>query len=165
MRPVYGGERPALSPLDVKDPITLEVRLPTLEEYRALCAAVGWEEVINFEAAPLSLSRSLFGVTVLDYTPGREQAVGMGRIVGDGAIYFYIQDIVVRPEYQGQGIGRLIVEKLMAWLRSHAPDRSFVGLFASEGRDSFYAHFGFLRHPALTGMFCVIHEDPDMPAG
>ncbi len=82
--------------------------------------------------------------------------VGMGRIMGDGALFFYIQDIIVRPEYQTLGVGRKIVERLMGWLHVHAPERAFVGLFAAEGKDSFYARFGFMRHPALTGMFQVI---------
>ena len=44
----------------------------------------------------------------------------------------------------------------MSWLQTHAPERAFVGLFAAEGKDPFYAHFGFMRHPALTGMFLVL---------
>lgn len=34
-------------------------RLPSIEEYRALCTAVGWQDVMNFEAAVGSLARSL----------------------------------------------------------------------------------------------------------
>jgi GNAT superfamily N-acetyltransferase len=128
------------------------LRVPSLEEFRSICTAVGWDEVINFAAAPLSLIRSLFGVTVLD----QGLVVGMGRVIGDGALYFYIQDIAVRPDYQGMGIGRGIMDRIMDWLCDHAPEHAFVGLFASEGRDSFYAHYGFMRHPALTGMFYVV---------
>lgn len=128
------------------------LRPPSLEEYRSLCTAVGWDEAINFAAAPLSLMRSLFAVTVLD----KGEAVGMGRVVGDGALYFYIQDIAVRPDHQGLGIGRAIMDRIMEWLNERAPDHAFIGLFAADGRDSFYAHYGFLRHPALTGMFYVM---------
>ena len=136
-------------------PFRIEARAPTPAEYGSLCAAVGWDEAINFDVAPLSLQRSLFAVTAVA-TGDDTWAIGMGRIVGDGAIYFYIQDIVVRPEWQGLGVGRAIMDTLMAWLRDHAPERAFVGLFAAAGREGFYAHYGFLRHPSLTGMFCVI---------
>jgi GNAT superfamily N-acetyltransferase len=85
----------------------------------------------------------------------------MGRIVGDGAIYFYVQDVIVRPAHQGRGIGRCIVNCLMDWIHDNAPPRAFVGLFAAEGRDGFYAHYGFMRHPALTGMFYVVPDDLD----
>jgi GNAT superfamily N-acetyltransferase len=158
MRP-YHGARWTVPAADRVDRLALETRLPTLAEYRSLCMAVGWDEALNFAAAPRALASSLWGVTVLDTTPGREQAVGMGRIVGDGAIYFYIQDIVVRPQFQGQGIGRLIMERLMGWLRLNAPEGAFVGLFAAPGRAEFYAHFGFMRHTELAGMFCVLRED------
>ena len=138
------------------DTLLIEARTPTLDEYRELCAAVGWEDTINFEAAQTSLARTLFSIVLLDRGRSATHVVGMGRLVGDGALFFYVQDIIVRPEYQGLGLGRRIVERLMAWLHTHAPERAFVGLFAAEGKDSFYAHFGFMRHPALTGMFLVL---------
>ena len=46
--------------------LTLLERLPTPAEYRALCESVGWGGLINFDAAPDSLARSLFGVVVTD---------------------------------------------------------------------------------------------------
>ena len=53
--------------------------------------------------------------------------VGMGRIVGDGAIYFYIQDVAVKPEHQGRGVGRQIMEHLLAYLQAQAPPKAFSG--------------------------------------
>ncbi len=38
-----------------------------------------------------------------------EQVVGMGRLVGDGVMYLYLQEIIVLPEYQGNGM-QLYVE-------------------------------------------------------
>lgn len=126
-------------------------RAPTLEEYRGLCAAVGWERAINFDAAPASLDRSLFhALAVHDNI-----VVGMGRIVGDGAIYFYIQDVAVHPAHQGRGVGRLIMARLMECIKNHAPDKAFIGLFAAEGTQSLYRSFGFAQYEQLTGMFRV----------
>lgn len=68
-----------------------ENNIPTLTEYRSLCESVGWANFMNFDVAETSLRNSLYCITVKD----KEQIIGMGRIVGDGAIYFYIQDIVV----------------------------------------------------------------------
>ena len=133
---------------------TLQERLPTLEEYRALCTSVGWEDFMNFDVAQTSLDRSVFGVVVV-----RDgEAVGMGRIVGDGAIYFYIQDIAVHPAHQKQGLGTRIMGALMAYLQTHAPEKAFVGLFAAEGTQPFYRHYAFDAYPALTGMFTVINR-------
>jgi GNAT superfamily N-acetyltransferase len=132
--------------------ITLN-RIPTLAEYKALCVSVGWEEYINFDVAEDSLKQSLFGV-VIQY---EDEIVGMGRVVGDGKIYFYIQDIAVKPEYQGKGIGNKIMAAIQQFLKENAPDKSFVGLFAASGKESFYNKFGINKHDGMTGMFGVVH--------
>lgn len=133
---------------------SLQERLPTLGEYRALCTSVGWEDFMNFDVAQTSLDSSIYGVVaVCD-----EEAVGMGRIVGDGAIYFYIQDIAIHPVHQKRGLGTRIMEALMDYLNAHAPEKAFVGLFAAEGTQPFYRHYTFDAYPALTGMFTVIHR-------
>lgn len=90
----------------------LESRLPSYEEYCNLCRSAGWGEIINFSVADKSLENSIYGVIVRD---DGNNTIGMGRIVGDGAIYFYIQDIVVSPQYQGQGIGTEILNKIFSY--------------------------------------------------
>ncbi len=129
-------------------------RTPTLAEYKAICSAVGWADVMNFEAADGSLKNSLFGVVVQH----QNEIVGMGRIVGDGCVYFYIQDIAVIPEHQSQGVGRLIMGAITGYLEKNAPEKSFVGLFSAEGKETFYRKYGFQNHQGMTGMFGVIRE-------
>ena len=129
-------------------------RVATLQEYRDLCTSVGWGEVMNFEAAAEALPRSLYGaVAVLD-----DQVIGMGRIVGDGAIFYYLQDVAVRPEHQGRGVGSQIIYRLVGQVREHAPEKAFFGVFAALGTLPFYQKFGFDVHPVLTGMFQVVPE-------
>jgi len=127
-------------------------RPPTAQEYRRTCVAVGWEPVMNFQAAEISLANSLYHVVAIH----DEDAVGMGRIIGDGAVYFYIQDIAALPGHQHRGVGTLIMDRLMDHLQAIAPEKAFIGLFAAEGTASFYERYGFDAYPALTGMFRVI---------
>lgn len=127
-------------------------RAPTLEEYIELCTIIGWKDFMNFEVAQKSLDQSIFG-TVIQY---QDKIVGMGRIIGDGAIYYYIQDIVVSPEHQNKGLGKLILETLMEYLSTHAPHKAFVGLFANEGTQGFYRKHGFHAYDAMEGMFKVM---------
>ncbi|ACT03321.1 GNAT family N-acetyltransferase [Paenibacillus sp. JDR-2] len=128
-------------------------RLPTVQEHKALWEAVGWGS-IHIEMSGQSIAGSLYGVVV-----EREgEVVGMGRVVGDGAMYFYIQDVAIAPEHQKQGLGKLIVEQLLDYIkeRRHENGLAFVGLFASHGNDAFYEQFGFKDHsPGMTGMFTV----------
>lgn len=133
---------------------TITHRVPTFDEYTRLCTAVGWKEFMNFEVADKSLSQSIFGVVV----ERKGEAIGMGRIVGDGQIYFYIQDVAVDPDHQGHGVGRRIMEALMNYLKENAPEKAFVGLFASHGKEAFYRQFGLNDHEGMTGMFGVVTQ-------
>ena len=145
----------SMSPVD--DPTSayrIEDARPDPREYRAICEAVGWGPWMNFEVAEASLAASLFHVTVRH--EGR--AVGMGRIVGDGQIYFYVQDVAVVPAHQGLGLGRQILARLLAHLREHAPEKAFVGLFAAPGTEPFYERYGFAVRDALVGMFQVLPD-------
>ncbi len=129
---------------------------PTLEEYKYLCEAVGWTNYMNFEVVKTSLTNSIHCIIAYDH----EQIIGMGRIVGDGAIYFYIQDIVVHPDYQNKGIAKDIMNLLFSYLKQNAPDKAFIGLFASQGKESFYEKYDFKNYsPSMTGMFTVISKE------
>jgi GNAT superfamily N-acetyltransferase len=127
-------------------------RMPTLQEYHELCTAVGWGAVMNFEAAETAVPNSLYGVVVTH----QEQVVGMGRIVGDGAIFYYLQDIVVLPEHQGKGVGRMLLNHLVNYVKSRAPEKAFCGLFAARGTEAFYEEFGFRAWLEMTGMYQVV---------
>lgn len=83
-------------------------RTPTIEEYKNLCSAVGWSDFMNFDVAEESLNQSLFGVVI----PYKDEIVGMGRVVGDGNIYFYIQDVAVVPEHRNKGVGSMIMGEI-----------------------------------------------------
>ena len=112
---------------------------------------------MNFDAAAEALPRSLHAVMASK----DDEAVGMGRIVGDGSIFFYIQDVAVDPRFQGQGTGHRILEALVGWVHAHAPEKAFLGLFAASGAQSLYERFAFASHPGLVGMFQVIHPVRD----
>ncbi|WP_103106443.1 GNAT family N-acetyltransferase [Brevibacillus reuszeri] len=126
-------------------------RTPTLEEFHQLCVSVGWEKMMNFNVINDSLENSLYSVVVLS----KSKIIGMGRIIGDGYVYFYLQDIVVLPEFQNTGIGTMIMDKLMSFLQGNAPDKAFIGLFSSNEGKKLYEKYGFNQYPSLTGMFRV----------
>lgn len=75
-------------------------------------------------------------------------------MVGDDGLYFYLQDIIVRPEFQRKGLGLLLMQPILGYLDEHARPGSFVGLMAAEGVTGFYDGPGFaLRPPGRPGMF------------
>jgi len=119
--------------------ITWHERVPTVDELRALAAAVGWLDHFDWATIGRALEGSQHGVVAVD----ESGAVGAGRLVGDGARYWYVQDVMVRPDEAGEGIATAIVERLLAWVRDHAPAEAVVGLFASPEAVGVYAELGF----------------------
>jgi ribosomal protein S18 acetylase RimI-like enzyme len=147
------GPAPLVPQRFVADEYTLSERAPTLDEYRRLCDAVGWGTV-EPAALEIGLRHSLFAVCVLH----QGEVIGCGRIVGDGGMYFYIQDIVVLPEFQGRGIGRRIMGAVMGYLQAHARAGAFIGLMAARGASGFYEKYGFVQRPTEQygpGMFLI----------
>lgn len=137
-------------------------RPPTPQEHRELAESVGWGGSFWWDAMEASLSGSVCGAVAHD----EEGAlVGMGRVVGDGAFYFYVQDVAVRPEHQGRGLGRTIVETLLDQVRRAAPGHCFVGLFATPAAQPLYRGLGW-KDEDMLGMWRVLRDEaPDETPG
>ena len=100
------------------------------------------------------MHNSLFSVCVIHNY--KNNVIGCGRLVGDGGIYFYIQDVIVLPEFQGKGIGKHIMASIMDYLKACAPPNAFVGLMAAKGVSKFYERYDFMERPAdAPGMFKI----------
>lgn len=76
------------------------------EDFIRLKVATGFIDrpLLQVEEA---LKNGLFNVSAI--CDGK--VVGMGRLFGDGAMYWYLQEIIVLPEYQGKGIAKSIVKQ------------------------------------------------------
>ncbi len=81
---------------------------------------------------------------------GSSKAVGMGRVISDGVSDGYIQDLVVLPDWQSHGVGRMILDKLLEECRSRGI--AWVGLIAEPGKEDFYDSFGFRKMPGHVPM-------------
>jgi ribosomal protein S18 acetylase RimI-like enzyme len=115
---------------------------PTAEEFIELRRLIGWADT-DLHMAKRSLANSLFHVVV----KGQGKLIGMGRVVGDGVMYFYIQDVVVAPDYQNQGIGQLLMDRIEAYLSATAVKGSTIGLLAAKGKEGFYSRYGYKLRP------------------
>jgi ribosomal protein S18 acetylase RimI-like enzyme len=124
-------------------------RTPTIEEYFALRKGVGWM-LFEEEMTAKGLANALFSVCILH----QGKVIGCGRVVGDGGLYFYVQDIIVSPDFQGKGLGKRLMQAIMAYLEINARPGAFIGLMAAKGTNDFYAQFGFAVRPLdQPGMF------------
>ncbi|WP_033083246.1 GNAT family N-acetyltransferase [Colwellia psychrerythraea] len=124
---------------------TLSLTSPSVEDFLQLRLKVGWGE-LDVNLAKKSLTNSLFLVTIFH----NEQLVGMGRVVGDGAMFFYIQDVIVDPRYHKQGLGTVLMDSIEGYLCSSAQKGSTIGLLAAQGKEHFYARYGYIQRPSNT---------------
>jgi GNAT superfamily N-acetyltransferase len=127
--------------------IEIDNKLPRPEEYNALRKVAGWN-FYDDKSASKGLEGALYTVSV------REDGalVAFGRVVGDGRITFYIQDVIVVPDKRGNGYARIVMEHIMDYLRSVAAPGAVVGLMASKGVENLYKKFGFIERPAEKNM-------------
>lgn len=116
----------------------------TGEEYIELRMCVGWQPITEGQA-----KRGLEHTTFLAAVRDKGKIVAMGRMLFDFGYTAYLGDVIVRPEYQGQGIGRRIVESLI----DRTMDSAFEGegvmfiLGAAKDKEGFYEKMGFHRRP------------------
>lgn len=117
-------------------------RMPTVEELEELRKLVNWGVPERY-ALELGLRNSLFGVCAV----ADNKTIGTIRIVGDRSTCFYIQDVIVNPEYQKQGIGSAMMKVIMNYIAEHACEGAVIGLMSAKGKEEFYEKFGFWKRP------------------
>ena len=127
------------------DKFCLKLESPIVEDFLTLRNKVGWSD-LDANLAEKSLNNSLFHVIILH----DNRLVGMGRVIGDGAMYFYIQDVVVDPSYQKQGIGAALMDKIEGYLSDATNQGSTIGLLAAQGKEAFYSRYGYTQRPSRS---------------
>lgn len=121
--------------------LVINEECPTVEEYIELRKAVKWR-VIDIESIKKGLKNSIYCVCIRD----KNRMIGFGRIVGDGGTVFYIQDIIVDPQYQKKKIGTKIMKKIMNYIENNCSKDAIIGLIAVSELDDFYKNFGFVHN-------------------
>jgi len=99
---------------------------------------------LGFPVAARALRDDIFDVVVL---LDGETPIGCGRVIGDGALNFYLQDILVVPKFQRRGVGSKLLELILAHLCSITAPGAFIGLIAAPGTEAFFARHGFAARP------------------
>lgn len=116
----------------------------TAEEYNELRGSVNWR-LLTPGQAERGLAHTAFVVAARD----GGKIVGMGRMLFDYGYTAYLGDVIIRPEYQGRGIGTEIVTRLKDMVMEVAEqgDKIMFILGAASGKEGFYEKFGFQVRP------------------
>lgn len=124
---------------------TTRLSAPCVTDFIALRERVGWGN-LQPDLAASSLRNTLFHVTIYQCDhQGTENLAAMGRVIGDGSLYFYIQDVVVSPDFQGIGLGAEVMQAIESYLAETVTTGATVGLLAAKGKEAFYEQFGYQR--------------------
>lgn len=126
------------------------------EQFNTLPESVGWGH-LTIEQVEIALKNSIYTVCILE----DNKVIAIGRIIGDNSMSYFIKDVVVIPEYQSRGVGRIIINDMLSYLKEITPkDWKFsVELMSALGKETFYEKFGFEKRPSNScgaGMFLMV---------
>lgn len=124
----------------------------TAKEFIKLWQSV-WDGAPSLEQTALAMRNSIFRVSIFD----GEKIVAMARMIGDFGLCYYIKDVVVRPEYQRRGIGKMLVREMLDFVKEHGTKNTEISveLCAMPEKIPFYEKFGFAANEAQRLKFTV----------
>ncbi|HEY1812763.1 MAG TPA: GNAT family N-acetyltransferase [Kofleriaceae bacterium] len=118
---------------------------PSLADYLALRAGSGLSPKSEAQARG-ALANSWAFCHVRD---DAGHTVAMGRVIGDGGWYFHIADMATLPAHQRRGLGRRVLDHLIARIDEVAPPGAFITLLADPPGQPLYRAAGFVASPSL----------------
>ena len=108
---------------------------------------IDWEKLADvFRRAPLgerepaALREAFANSSIRCFVFDAGELVGAGRALSDGVWHTLVVDVVLLPEYQGQGLGKAIMKFLAD--RSQSPK---LMLYSAPGKEGFYAKLGYRK--------------------
>lgn len=127
-----------------------------INEFLEMVESVGWNTYTEKQVEK-AINNTMYMVKVL--IDGK--LAGIGRVVGDYSIVCMLSDICVKPEYQGNGIGQMIVNRLRESIEENIQDgeKMQIELTPTAGNEKFYQKCGFKYKPEkITGMYLWIKK-------
>lgn len=87
--------------------ITYLESLPDIDNYWDIFTETGWNEQYRFNKDDLkkAIENSWYAVSAYD----NERLIGFGRVISDGIHHALIVDMMISKNYQGKGIGAILL--------------------------------------------------------
>ena len=136
----------------------MDVRFDQLTsgDYLRFRREAGWDAPSEARAK-LALTHSLLVATICD----NGEPIAMARVIGDGAMNLYIQDVITAREHRGRGHATALLTAVIARLQRDYDPAVTIGLMAAVGQERLYAKFGFIARPDArfgAGMIAALGE-------
>lgn len=136
--------------------ITYTSAFPTSFDFFDLYETTGWHQGSRFTSDQLSnaIQESWYALSAYH----KDHLVGFGRVISDGILHALIVELIVHPDYQGQGIGSYILQELVA--RCKSANIAQVQLFAAQGKVNFHEKREFFCRPTDAPGMELQNEKP-----
>nr|YP_010337286.1 GCN5-like N-acetyltransferase [Pulvinaster venetus]UNJ16871.1 GCN5-like N-acetyltransferase [Pulvinaster venetus] len=137
-----------ISPIPIYLTTTKNINLTDLDH---LCRSVGWIErpIAKVQTA---INNSFITISLFYKNQNNIYLIGFARATSDGAFNATIWDVVVHPQFQGKGLGKLLIKSIIKKLKNEKINT--ITLFADPQVVKFYNNLGFIVNPNKTkGMF------------
>ncbi|MBR5965481.1 MAG: GNAT family N-acetyltransferase [Treponema sp.] len=127
------------------DGFTIKYNNLNANEFLYLWKSV-WGEPPSLEQTELAMKNTLFRVSIFD----GEKIVAMARAIGDKGLCYYIKDVVVHPDYQSRGLGRILIGEILEYINANGAEGTEIAveLCAMPDKIPFYERFGFASNEA-----------------
>lgn len=117
------------------------VKTADLNQLIDLYKDAGWWSDENDGADPVFIQKIIEGSYCFVIAEYNSLIIGMGRAISDGVSDAYIQDVAVHSKYRGKGLGKLIMDEIISFLKFNGI--SWIGLISEPKAISFYQRYGF----------------------
>jgi GNAT superfamily N-acetyltransferase len=109
------------------------------KEFIDLSKSVGWGKNRKYDLSKVeyALKKSSFIVTIRNE---KGIAIGCGRALSDNMFFTTIPDIFVNPKYQGKGIGKIVMNKI---INKYSHTKIYFG--SQPGNEKFFEKLGFKK--------------------
>lgn len=122
-----------------------------IEQVLPIYESNGWSSAQR----PQALHQALLNSHALVSAWDGERLVGIGNAISDGFLVVYYPHLLIHPDYQGQGIGKRIMERL----KHRYEGMHMHMLVADSDAISFYEKCGFTRAGQTEPMWIYAGDD------
>ncbi len=119
-------------------------------------SGVDWNELSNlYKIAPLGekdpkdLKLVFSNSRYKCFVQHKDGIVAVGRALSDGVDCSYLFDVAVHPDFQGHGLGKAVIQKLVEFSIGHKK----IILYANPGKEQFYKRLGFSQMNTAMAIF------------
>lgn len=116
------------------------------QDFYNMRRSVNWQDY-NLNQINKALNNSMIVVGIYE----NDEIIAIGRLVGDYSCKGLLTDIIVKPNYQKKGYGKIVVTKILELVKENLDDGETICIecLPTNGNRDFYINCGFEYNPNI----------------